>query len=285
MKRRLIDLPKEFFKLPLPEKLLARLTQQKPLNHFFARFPPLNTRYPKPTTRKVKRNGIHYELDLSDYMEWLVFWGIQVEPRRTLYQLVKPGSIVIDVGANIGEVSMNLAQLVGPSGFVHSFEPDTATFRKLNRNVALNNFVNLRINPIGLGDRDEQLVLQTEVPSNRGGSRIHRHLSQGQRVQVITLDSYVTKQQPGPVSLIKIDVEGFELHVLRGAEHTLRQYKPVLFIELDDDNLRDQGDSATELVRFLEKRGYQTIKDAATGTSVSTGTSFTHCHMDIMASQ
>lgn len=283
MKRRLIDLPKEFFKLPLPEKILARLTQQKPLNHFYARFPPLNTMYPKPTTRKVNRNGIQYELDLSDYMEWLVFWGIQVEPRNTLHQLVKSGSIVIDVGANIGEVTMNLAQLVGPSGFVHSFEPDIDTFGKLSRNLSLNKFTNIRISPLGLGDRDEQLVLEAQVSSNRGGSRIHRHHSQGQRIQVTTLDSYVAAQTVGPVSLIKIDVEGFELHVLRGAEQTLRQCKPVLFIELDDDNLRDQGDSASELVQFLEGQGYQTIEDAATGTPISSTTSFDHCHMDILA--
>jgi hypothetical protein len=82
--------------------------------------------------------------------------------------------------------------------------------------------------------------------------------------------------------LIKVDVEGFELHVLRGAEKTLRQCKPALFIELDDNNLSDQGDSAEKLVSYLEDLGYA-ITDAGTGAPVRSGKPFTNCHTDIIA--
>lgn len=282
MKKRLIDFPKEFFKFPLAERLLARLTQQKPLGHFWSRLPPLNTAYSVPTLRTVRRNGICYELDLSDYMEWLVFWGIQVEPRQALYKLAAPGLIVVDVGANIGETTMRLAQLVGPLGFVHSFEPNSITFSKLARNIALNTFTNIRINSVGLGDKNEERLLGVQVLSNRGGARVFRNLSGGHAIQVIMLDEYLAHQQVTPVNLLKIDVEGFELHVLRGAEKTLQKFRPLLFIELDDNNLRDQGDSAQRLVKYLEDLGYS-IADAVTGSPVRSDQSFANCHTDIIA--
>lgn len=177
---------------------------------------------------------------------------------------------------------MSLAKLVGPSGFVHSFEPNGVTFEKLSRNIALNKFSNIRINPVGLGDNDEKLVLGVQVLSNLGGARVRRSLSEGHVIQVTTLDHYLAELHVGPVNLIKIDVEGFELHVLRGAERTLLEFKPSLFVELDDNNLRDQGDSAENLVKFLEALGYS-ITDAVTGATVRSGQSFANCHTDIVA--
>jgi hypothetical protein len=128
IKGRLIDWPKEIFKLPILEKLLAALTQNKKPGQLFARLPPLYLSYPKNSFRRVNRNGINYELDISDYMEWLVYYGIRVESHEILYGLLTSGNSVLDIGANIGEVTLNMSKIVGPEGVVHSFEPEPFIF-------------------------------------------------------------------------------------------------------------------------------------------------------------
>lgn len=281
---RFIERPKAVFKIPFLESLLAKFTQGKSPRNLFSRMPPLYDRYPKNSNRLVRRDGIAYELDLSDYMEWLVFWGIKSENRDALYSIIRPGWCMADVGANIGEVTLNLARLTGTTGRVHSFEPDEVAFARLNRNVELNGRpANIFINRLGLGDRSEELILQQEVDFNRGGSRIHRHLREGQRIRIGTLDAYAGEKQVERFDLVKIDVEGYELRVLRGAEHLIHRCKPVLFVELDDQNLRSQGNSAVELVSFLESMGYMHIEDSLTGLPVDSTQSFANCHLDILA--
>lgn len=282
-RRRLIDLPKEVFKLPILESWLAGLTQGKPPGHIFSRMPPLYLSYRKHTLRQVTREGLRFELDLSDYMEWLIFWGIRSEIRDSLYTLIQPGWHVADVGANIGEVTLKMADRVGPSGHVYSFEPDEITFDKLKRNLGLNNRSNIQINRIGLGDKSEELVLEPQVSFNRGGARIQKHLSQGQRIPMTTLDDYALDHHLTRLDLVKIDVEGFELHVLRGATRVIQQHHPTLFIELNDDNLREQGSSAAELISFLAGMGYEKVTDPTSGEMITSKSSFTHCHMDVIA--
>lgn len=281
--RRLIDLPKEIFKLPWLEKLIANFTYNRKQDHFIARLPPLYKSYPKNSVRKVKRNGISYELDISDYMEWLVFYGIQVEPRNVLYSLIKPGDVVFDVGANIGEVTLNSAKIVGLSGEVHSFEPEPIVFSKISRNLSLNSFSNVNLNNFGLGNVEQQLYLTAQVENNRGGTRVQPGTIDSDRVFISTIDIYTQQNRFAEVNLIKIDVEGYELKVLQGATNTIQQHKPTLFIEIDNDNLLDQGDSARDLVSFLEKNGYNSIVHAETNEKITSSWNFTHCHFDIIA--
>ena len=236
---RLIDLPKEIFKLPVLESLLARLTFNKNPTQLIARLPPLYRSYPKKSIRIVERNGIHYELDISDYMEWLVFYGILAEPRHALYQLLNDLDIVFDVGANIGEVTFNMAKRVGSSGQVHSFEPEPFIFSKISKNLSLNSLNNIYLNNFALGDKIEELFIKAPVENNRGGTRIQSDKTKGEKINVSTIDLYVRESGVTKLDLIKIDVEGFELRVLIGAKEALQKFKPTLSIELQyrNDNL------------------------------------------------
>jgi len=283
MKGRFIDLPKGIFKISILESLLSSLTQGRTPRDFFARLPPLNNAYSKNSIRKVVRNGIHYELDLSDYMEWLVFWGIQVEPRDSIYEMAKPANHVLDVGANIGEISLNLAKRVGPGGSVHAFEPNKHVFGKLERNVAMNPWKNIHLNNLGLGSSEENLFLEAQVASNMGGARIQRHLKEGQKVTVTTIDRYVADHRLSTVDAIKIDVEGFEMHVIEGSQKTIHDFKPTLFVEIDDNNLRDQDKSAKALISLLQDFGYQDIRHAESGEQILPSRDFAHCHFDVSA--
>ncbi|MBS1558113.1 MAG: FkbM family methyltransferase [Bacteroidetes bacterium] len=280
--RRVIDFPKEIFKIPFLEKILTHFTNNKNPKNFFARLPPLNKSYPKNSIRYITRNGINYELDISDYMEWLVYFGILSEPHNSLYDLAQNGDTIFDVGANIGETTFNLARTVGTSGVVHSFEPDPFIFSKFLKNYELNSIANILLNNIALGSNLGELYLGTPVADNRGGTRIRPTEKSGNKVPVSTVDIYVLKKQIEKIDLIKIDVEGFEQQVLLGAEATLNKFKPKLFIEINDDNLREQGDSAKTLIDNLLNKGYK-IKNAATNKAVTEATDFRNCHFDIIA--
>ena len=190
---------------------------------------------------------------------------------------------VLDVGANIGEVTLNMAKRVGVGGSVHAFEPDKLVFTKLQRNVNLNSFTNIHLKNFGLGNTDEELVLGAQVDSNLGGSRIQRHLLEGQKIRVTTIDKYVAGRRPASVDVIKIDVEGFEMHVLEGSLKTIQDFKPALFIEVNDNNLMDQGKSAMSLITLLMDLGYREIRHAETGARIVPSGEFGGCHFDIIA--
>jgi hypothetical protein len=124
--------------------------------------------------------------------------------------------------------------------------------------------------------------MEVRAPSNLSGNRIVPSGVGNTPVEVWPLDEIIETFPGTRIDLIKIDVEGYELHVLRGSLQTLKRCRPVLFIELDDNNLRDQGDSAQSLVKYLEELGYS-ITDAVNGSPVRSDQSFTNCHTDIIA--
>ena len=100
-------------------------------------------------------------------------------------------------------------------------------------------------------------------------------------VEIDTLDNSMQKFNIPKPSLIKIDVEGYELKVLKGGRETIIKHRPALFIELDDNNLREQGNSAKELIQSLTQLQYK-IVNASNGQLVNENTNYTNCHFDIL---
>jgi FkbM family methyltransferase len=229
----------------------------------------------------VVRNGLSFELDISDYMEWLIYFGIEVEPREPLLRLARSGDVVIDVGANVGEVALLLAHRVGASGRVLAFEPHPAIHERARRNLELNRLGQLELVRRGLGAEPGHATLAIPVSSNRGGTRISA-AGEGLEIEITTIDRFVAERALPRVDLIKIDVEGFEHHVLRGGRATLERHHPRLFVEVDDDNLRAQGTSARELVGLVEELGYR-ITHAQLGVPVGRDHPFAGAHFDIIA--
>ncbi len=231
---------------------------------------PRTESYPQPSMRRATRKGISYDLDLSDYVQWLVYYGVEDDQRGKLLALVQPGSTVIDVGTNIGNVLLNFAQLAGPQGQAIGFEANPATLRHCQSNIALNRFANVRVEGIGLGESEGTLSFGRAAATNSGADRFMPDGTGGLMVPVITLDSYVDQHDLTRIDLIKIDVEGFEFKVLRGAEQSIARFRPRLFIELCHDNLAEQGDSAAGLLRWLEERDYAVHEALSGGPLAST---------------
>lgn len=265
------------------DTLLSRATRGERPGSFLARIPPGNQLYQRPTRRRAIRSGITYELDISDFVEWTIYYGIKVEPRDKLYGLAGLGETVVDVGANVGECALNFARRVGPAGRVLSFEPGPVARSKLKRNIALNAFANIEVLDFGLGEAAATVSLCTPAPRNRGGNRIlEKPVGDYVNIQVRSLDEFIEERGIERVHLMKVDVEGFELRLLRGARRTIAKSRPKLFVEVSDGLLRGSGTSASELLKTIADWGYE-MKDAESDTRVSPDQRLQDTHFDVIA--
>ncbi len=285
MKKKILNGLREVWKIPILEKILVHQTKGNFFGSLITKLPPNHYQYSKNTIRKVKRDGINYQLNLSDIVDWFIYFGFKELSRQNLYDLTNENDCVIDIGANIGDVTMHCSEKVGKGGEIHSFEPDPVNFERLKTNLHLNNFSNITINKFGLGFEIGNCYIANVDSHNQGMNRIVNPTSNTNnlsQVQMTTLDIYIKEKGLEKVDLIKIDVEGFEFNVLKGSKEVLDSYHPTLFIELDDENLIEQGSSAKELLEFLEVRNYE-ISHAETGEKMTKEAIFDKCHYDIIA--
>ena len=150
------------------------------------------------------------------------------EETRLFEILLTPGNVVVEVGANIGSLTVPLARIVGPAGRVHAIEPQRPMFQMLCANLALNDLHNVHARQQGLGAAAGVLWVstpQTGAIANFGG--IPLQPSGQEKVDIVTLDSLGLDR----IDLIKIDVEGMEEQVLRGGVETIRRLRPKLYVE------------------------------------------------------
>lgn len=245
-----------FFFMPF-EKLLTIFTQKKGYNNFFVKCIPQNYQYKKGSIRKASRDGINYRLDISEYMEWVIYFGLAVEERSGLFSLIKPGQIIFDVGTNIGETLLNFAKLTGKNGYVFGFEPVDINYKKCIENISINSFQHIKVSQVALSDKKEILYFGYSDNKNSGGIFMQKERQKnGTEVQALTLDEFVEIHTISKIDLIKIDVEGFEYHVLAGAKNSLNKFKPVLFVEVDQVNLQRQNSSSGNLIALITSYGY-----------------------------
>lgn len=285
MKKRVINFIRKIFKVRLFEKYLVQLTIDKPFGSLVTKLPPNHYQYPKKTIRTVNRHGINYTLDLSDVVDWYVYFGFQEVSRETLLNLMDIGQTIIDIGANIGNVTLESAKIVGPTGEIHSFEPDPENYKRLEVNLKMNRFSNISSNKLGLGNKAGVFRIVNVSPGNQGMNRIiNKNLSNfnSRQIQVTTLDEYVFEKKLNNIDLIKIDVEGFEYNVLKGGVKVIDAFHPTFFIELDDNNLIEQDSSAKDLIKLLEDFGYE-ITHSESKRKIDSESKFINCHFDIIA--
>jgi FkbM family methyltransferase len=282
-KTRVLNFFRAIFKVAHLESWLASSVRGRSVDYLICRLVPNPYQYPPGSFRGMEQNGIKMKVDISDYIGHYLYFGFEDKGMEKLFSLCKGGFNVLDVGTNIGWTALNLANLCG-NGQVIGFEPDPYNFESCTENIRLNRFTNIRVFPLGVGDKNQILPMEVRAPSNRGGNRIAVSGSSDEAgVEVTRLDDFAPVRELPSIDLIKVDVEGYELKVLRGAERLLRALQPLLFIELDDNNLKDQQDSAAELIEFLLNLGYPEIHAAETGERISPSDDFSHCHFDIIA--
>jgi FkbM family methyltransferase len=205
-----------------------------------------------------------------------VFVTGRYEPNEfcLLLRLLKAGMTFIDAGANMGLYSVFAARRVGPRGKVLSLEPSGREFEILQKNVKLNSLINVLTIRKALADRASEVELSVAPLDQSGHNTLGAFgydtpLDHRERVQAERLDDVVYGEGLTRVDVIKMDIEGAEMAALRGAVETLRQFKPVLLIELSDRSLQHQDTSSREVLGWLEQQGYRMFGfDPATGTPV-----------------
>lgn len=280
-KVRVLNFFRRVFLFPALEAWLVSKTVGKSAAHFYSKLVPNFYQYPVASWRRYTRDGIDFRSDISDYLQHYHYFGFVDKSMERLYSMCIPGARVIDVGSNVGYVALAIARRVSP-GVVLGFEPDRDNFEQCIENLRLNTISNIRILNCGLGEKNGTATLEVRSGRNRSGHRVSPY-AKGAKIEIRSMDGVVDELSWSGVDLIKIDVEGFELKVLRGAVETIRKFRPQLFIEVNDSNLRDQGDTAHELISFLEGLGYETFFDAHNGMSLSRNFDFRGLHLDIIA--
>ncbi len=183
-------------------------------------------------------------------------------------ELLNPGDVVLDIGANSGLYSIFYSQLVGESGKVFSFEPDAATFKILQENIELNNCQNIQAFNFALSDKECFIEMVDYEPpdlklAETDSFKYIREISEDEKGKVQTgikafpLDELSSLAHLEKVDVIKIDVEGAELLVLQGAKNLLKKHKPIIVFELSTEWARRFNYKPYEALVLLHELGFE----------------------------
>jgi FkbM family methyltransferase len=165
---------------------------------------------------------------------------------------------VFDIGANIGYYTIQFSRVVGRNGKVHSFEPCAYQMDTLERNVKLNSIDNVVTHKLIVSDRDDEVKkIYFSGMANTGSSSLEVKTDDYEQVACITIDKYCMVNDINSVDIVKIDVEGHELSVLKGMQNILGNGSVKhLFLEINNHALSSGQTSGHEIISFLQKFGY-----------------------------
>jgi FkbM family methyltransferase len=182
---------------------------------------------------------------------------------KLVASLLKPGMKVVDAGANIGLYSLLAAKCVGEGGRIWSFEPSQTTYGLFLDNLALNGVTRVAAHRLALSDSKGELILRSE----QGFGDLYRHLDymEGTKtgdavetVRVIPLDDFADAQNIGPIDFLKIDVEGGEFCLLKGARRLLSQSPNVIVMfESEEDWCQRSGCKPEDSFELLKGLGFR----------------------------
>lgn len=233
---------------------------------------------PKSKIINKKIGDILFEIDLdiigwNFYSKQILFDCYEIATAEVIKTTLKKGDIFIDVGANIGYFSALAVNLVGKNGKVYSFEPIPLNFESLKRFKELNGGYNVILNEIALSDKTGRAEIDFLLPPHASGSSMVSVAPFPQKtinIDTIRLDDYIKENKIDNISLIKIDVEGYEFFVLKGLEGYFQNtsYRPLIICEicpnifLGKDKLRKEfmffgKDTRKELLKFMKQYGYE----------------------------
>lgn len=191
---------------------------------------------------------------------------------------LRSGGVCLDIGANIGRVSLELATMQ-PNIDIYSFEPVPETYRMMLRNLEINPELSPRIHPNHLGFMDQEGEITFYVPAaseaasaapiedqyylreaNQGQAERGHHL-QKETCPVTTLDAFAEKNDFSRIDFIKVDTEGAELKVFQGGEQTIRKFHPVIYTEMLRKHAKRFGYHPNDIIHMLSDWGYLCFRE------------------------
>lgn len=202
------------------------------------------------------RKGFKMLLNSRDYTsDWIQVWREhELDTEKFILRHGRNESVFLDVGSNVGYFSLCVAHCFLGKMKVHAFEPNSKIASFFRESIRLNNFQkNVYLSEFALSDENKDHFLR-EQSDNSGHSMV---ASQGIPICLKNgSDWWNSLNEKYPVSVIKIDVEGHELQVLKGLKQIILKYRPAMVVEAIEDNLNIHGSSVNELKLFLSLLGY-----------------------------
>jgi FkbM family methyltransferase len=189
--------------------------------------------------------GKRWVVGAGNHSYWL--GSYEIRKRQVFEREIKPGMVVFDIGANVGFYSLLAAQLTGKAGKVYAFEPLPRNAEYIHKHVALNKITTIAVFEVAVGDKNGEAWFEPGVSIATG------HLSETGtiRVRQVSLDTLMAEGLLTRPDVMKIDVEGAEYDVVRGAQEIIQAYRPLIFLDTHDRTAH------TDTIGFLAEMGYQ----------------------------
>jgi FkbM family methyltransferase len=210
---------------------------------------------------EVERRGRRWILNPSDFVRADVFWSGYKDRWDVwhLERLLPRDAVLVDVGANFGYYTVELTTALGPGARAIAFEPFPQNCERLERHVRMNDLTKrVRVLPFALSDASGSLTMHLRQGGNTGSAQLGG--GEGLTIRAARLDELWPELGYERLDFIKIDVEGHEIRVLRGAQRMISEHKPMMLIEIDPPRLKEGGASSTELVEMLRDLRYDLFR-------------------------
>lgn len=207
--------------------------------------------------------GFRMKLDLKDEEQLKIYFYGHYHERyeaRLIELLLDAGEVFWDIGANIGYFSLVAAAALKNSGQVVAFEPGKKAYERLRENVSLNPFNNILTYQVAVTDTEGEAVLYlTDDFADSSANLYHAGTAQTRQevCPTVSLDKFQPDQGLPSPNFLKIDVEGAELAVLRGAARIIAHGLPLFLMEMEEKNLAAAGTSRAEIQKLLAASGYR----------------------------
>jgi len=217
--------------------------------------------------RTIVRNRIKYEIDLSEGIDlsMFLFGNFQRHVSQNKYLSLSQDAIIFDVGANFGVMSLQFAKLV-PWGKVYSFEPTFYAFSKLRKNLELNPELAKRIVAIQSfvsSSTSEEPGIEAYASWKVGGTvkgvkhQVHGGIAKStDGIGAVSLDDFCEQNEIKRLDFIKIDTDGHELEVLKGAKKVISKFNPVIIFEVGIYVMEERNIDFSDYLEFFDSLDY-----------------------------
>ena len=214
----------------------------------------------KITELKYKIYGVKTKLDLSKAVDKRLFLnGFEKDTIDYFCKTIKEKDIVLDIGANIGIYSLIAGKRVGKFGKVYAFEPATKAYNNLLSNIELNKFDNIIPIKSGVSECSGTAsfnICEDDAFNSLGGTPM-REIVKKETIELTSIDDFVKKNNIKKIDVIKVDTEGAEYLVFKGAEKTINIYKPILFFENNPSAQEGFKNNSNDLLKLIRSNNYR----------------------------